>query len=161
MKAFPWSSRISTLVLWGSHLAYGLRVLLLHLLVVPVLLLSSQWRDGLNTDHKEVDESFDALQLGFQIFGFIWSEIGFIWTLLSLSINGSPAVHLLVMWFSCRMTFLQWIPFCNEIQSLWYLQHLPGQDPQKPDLTVWTTGLQRFLPTQILLWSCQDFFHCL
>lgn len=53
----------------------------------------------------------------------------------------------------------QWVPFCNEIQSLWYLQHLPGQDLQKPDLTVWTIDLQRFLHTQVLLWFCEGIFH--
>lgn len=155
-RIFLWSSRTSILTQWGSHSGCGLRVLPLCLPVIPVLfLLSQQWND-LNTGCKIVDESFGPLWAGLQIFGFIWSRARFIWMLLSLSINGSPAVHFLVMWFSCRMTILQWIPFGNDIQSLWYLQHLPGRASQKSDLT---TGLQRTLPTQILLWFYQGFFH--
>lgn len=108
-RLLPWSSRISTLALWSYHSGYGVRGLPLHLPVIPVLLLSSQWRHSLNTGHKEADGSFGALWGGFKIFGFIWSEIVFIWNLLSLSINGSPDV--LVMRFCCRMTMgtiLQW-----------------------------------------------------
>lgn len=32
---------------------------------------------SLNTGHKEVDESFGEMGAGVQIFGIIWSEIGF------------------------------------------------------------------------------------